>query len=256
MNYKDGFAIDELPYNQLKKENHLQASKYQLNNFSFYEPKLVHDFYLKYFTNNLLFETDILELKDFLEYHYDYCDNPIKYYEILDFKILPKIEEIIENAELSFSGHAYYNGKELEYDFTESEGVIHNGNYEYHIMYHKVAARKLQHEFRKRVLIIQKFIEEYKDKVESKPLRWIAGPAQLGVIISELIDKGYMEADLRRGEINYARLSKEIFKAFSVKDCDTPKSIEIYLSPNNKRNKKSKNLFVQNGFNIPDVKFT
>ena len=116
---------------ELIEENELESSKHQLNNFNFYEPKLVHDFYLKYFTNDILFKTDILELKDFLEFHYYYCDNPIKYYEILDFKVLPKVQEIIDNAQMSFGGGGYFNEEKLDYGFVESEGTIHNYDYEY-----------------------------------------------------------------------------------------------------------------------------
>lgn len=256
MNYKEVFAINEIPYNQLKEQGQLQNSIFELNNYCFYEPKLVDDFYLKYFTFNLLFETDILELKDFLEYHYDYCDNPMQYYEILDFKVLPKIEEIIENAKTTFGGGGYYDEKKLDYDFVESEGVIHNGNYEWYIMYHRTEFSNLKPEFRKRIQIITSFILDYKDKSQAKPLKWIAGPSQLGVVISELLNKGYMKADQKGGQVNSAKLARELFKVFDIDDCKSSKTIEIYLSPQNKRNISAKNNFEKLGFCIPDAKFT
>ena len=257
MNYKEAFAIDEIFFKDLTDIDKDEKSKYQLNNFNFYEPKLVGDFYLKYFTCQLLFETDILELKDFLEHHYHYCNNPSQYYNILDFKILPKIEEIIENAETSFGGGGYYQQKELDFGFVESEGVIHNEKYEYYIMYHRTAFTKLQPEFNKRIDIITNFVLEYKGKSQVKPLKWIKGPAQLGVIVSELLDKGYIKADLNKeGEVNVAKLARELYKVFEVEHCTSSKSIEIYLSPNNRRNIKAKARFDDLGFKIPDAKFT
>lgn len=84
MNDKDAFAIDEVEFNQLKDRDFENSSKFILHNYNYYEPKLEVDFYLKYFIYKLLFETRIIELTDFLEYHYDYCDNPEKYYALLD----------------------------------------------------------------------------------------------------------------------------------------------------------------------------
>ncbi|MCF7561612.1 hypothetical protein L3X39_13275 [Sabulilitoribacter multivorans] len=256
MNYKEAFAVNEVAFNKLSEDNQSENSKYQLNNFDFYEPKLIEDFYLKYFMHDLLIKTDILELREFLEYHYDYCDAPEKYYSILDVKIIPKIEELVDNAQPNLNGRGYYDEKPLEYGFIESEGVIKNWDYDYPHMMHLAGWNRLQNDFKKRIQIIHGFIDEYKNNAQPKLLNWKAGPSQLAIIIRELIDKGYMEADMHRGEINNSKLSRELFKAFSINDCDTSKSIEIYLSPNNKKYKQAKETFDNRGFNIPDAKFT
>jgi hypothetical protein len=257
MNYKEAFAIDEIFFKDLTDIDKVEKSKYQLNNFNFYEPKLVDGFYLKYFIYNLLFEIDILELKEFLIYHYDYCDKPEIYYEILDYKVIPKIYDFIDNTESHFgNGSGYYQEKKLDYGFVESEGVIRNWNYDYPSMLHRTAMLKLQNTFKKRIQVISDFILDYKDKYQTKPLKWIAGPSHLAIIIRELIDKGYMSADKTRGEINNAQLARELYKIFAIDNCESSKSIEIYLSPQNKRNKSAKNNFENLGFFIPDAKFT
>jgi hypothetical protein len=257
MNYKKAFAIDEIFFKDLTDIDKDEKSKYQLNNFNFYEPKLVDGFYLKYFIHNLLFEIDILELKEFLIYHYDYCDNPEIYYEILDFKVIPKIQDFIDNTESHLgNGIGYYQEKKLDYGFVESEGVIKNWNYDFPSMLHRSAWLKLQNTFKKRIQIISDFILDYKDKYQTKPLKWIAGPSRLAIIIRELIDKGYMSADETRGEVNNAQLARELYKIFAIDNCESSKSIEIYLSPQNARNKSAKNNFENLGFCIPDAKFT
>jgi hypothetical protein len=255
MNYKEAFAVNEISFNKLTQDQTNSSHKYQLNNFDHYEPKLVEDFYLKYFTHDLLFGTDILELKEFLEYHFDYCDVPEKYYSILDNKVIPKIHEIIDNA-LGTLGGGYFEEKKLEHGFVESQGVIHKWEYDYRYMLNYVGWGKSQNDLKKRIQIIQVFIEEYKGTRQTKPLKWVAGPSQLGVIISELIEKGYMEADKYRGEVNNAKLSRELFKAFSINGCDSPKSLEIYLSSGNKKNTSAKTVFNDRGLNIPPVDFT
>lgn len=256
MTYKDAFAIDSVHYNKRDKDTDKDEAKHQLCNYGYYEPKLIEDFYLKYFIYQLLFTTDIMELKDFLEYHYDYCDNPEKYYMLLDLKVVPKIEEIIDTATFNPHGRGYFEEKKLSDGFIETEGIIKKWGYDYPHMLHLTAAKNLQKDLIKRVQIINVFIEAYEDNARVRPLKWIAGPSQLAIIVRELIDKGYMDAEKTRGEINSSRLSRELFNVFSINECDSPKSIEIYLSPSNKRHISAKAVFDKSGFSIPDAKFT
>ena len=257
MNYKEAFAVNEISFNKLTENEVIISHKYQLNNFDHYEPKLVEDFYLKYFTHDLLFGTDILELKEFLEYHFDYCDVPEKYYAILDNKVIPKIYEIIDTAPGIIRERGYSSEeKKLEHGFVESSGVILKWEYDYPYMLNYVGWMNLQNDLKKRIQIIQVFIKEYEGNSETKPLKWIAGPAKLGVIISELIAKGYIEADIYRGEVNNSKLSRDLFKVFSINDCDSSKSLEIYLSPGSKKNISAKTVFENCGFCIPPTKFT
>jgi hypothetical protein len=256
MNYKETFAVNVVAFNKLIEDGQSENSKYQLNNFDFYEPKLIKDFYLKYFIHDLLFKTDILELREFLEYHYEYCDAPEKYYTILDVKVIPKIEEIIFNAQPDLNGRGYHNEKHLEYGFIESEGVIKNWDYDYPHMIHLAGWNRLQNDFKKRIQIIHGFIEEYKNNAKAKPLKWAAGPSQLAVIIQELISQGYMEADTRNGEVNYRKLARELYEVFDIHDCNSASSIEIYLSPGNKRYKRAKDKFIDRDFYIPPARLT
>lgn len=253
--YKDAFAIDEVSYNKRKLEEDFISEPFQLNNYNYYEPKLESEFYIKYFTNVLLFDIDILEVKDFLQYQYDYCDNPDFYFSILEYKITPKIKEIIENAVMNIVG-AWNEENILEDGFFETDGIIKNSKYEYSIMLHKVSYQSLQNDLKKRIEIITSFLTTYMDKHVVKPLKWIAGPSQLAIVVRELIDQGYMKADKKQGEINCSKLSRDLMQAFSIEDCDSPKTIEIYLSNGSKRHAKAKASFENAGFYIPPADFS
>ncbi|RLJ61597.1 hypothetical protein CLV86_2620 [Lacinutrix venerupis] len=254
MNYKAAFAIDDKHYRESLKNITEKESDFMLNNFDHYEPKLVKDFYLKYFIQKLLLEVDILELNKFLEYHYDYCDDPELLFNVLDLKIVPKIGELIENARLDLQGGGgYYNEIILENGFIESRGVVHNSKYDYSSISGHISWSKLQQDCNKRIEVINTFLKQHVDNSIPKPLKWIAGPSQLGFIVSELIDKGYMEAERRKGEVNYEALSKELFKAFSI---DGGSTLKMYLSPSNKKHKTAKKTFEDRGFFLPPSKFT
>jgi hypothetical protein len=256
MNYEKAFAIDDLHFRKRKDLISEKNSEFELNNFDYYKPKLIKDFYLFLFIKKLLLEIDTLDVKRFLDYHYDYCDDPDLLFELLDLKVIPKIQDLIEDAEVNLHNGGYYNEIKLDDGFIESQGVIFNYNYDYSMMKHQISWSKLQNDCKKRIEIIRNFLIEHLDKEEIQPLKWIAGPSQLGIIIRELIEKGYMEADQSRGEINTAALSKELMKAFSIKNCESSKSIQIYLSPGNPRYRKAKATFDDLGFCIPIRKFT
>ncbi|WP_157805260.1 hypothetical protein [Confluentibacter citreus] len=255
MMYKDAFAIDTVHYIDRKAENNNNSEKYKLKNFDYYAPKLVEDFYLKYFIREALFELHISKLKDFLQYHYDYCELPDVYFFTLENEVLIKISEIIETACFSIGG-GYYKEVKLEDGFIETEDTILNPLYEYTNMLHLTAIKNLQFTLKKKADIIESFLSQFKDTQESEPLKWIAGPSQLAFIISELINKGYMTADKKSGDINYSKLSKDIAKAFCIKESNSTKSLEIYLSPNNKKHKTTKERFEKSNFYLPDSKFT
>ena len=113
MNYNDAFAIDNVSYLERKKDKGFTPEKYKLQNHDYHKPKLVKDFYLKYFTRELLLEIDILEVKEFLDYHYINCKNTGLYIDILKCKILPKIDELIDNAKTDLGPGGFNYGTKL-----------------------------------------------------------------------------------------------------------------------------------------------
>jgi hypothetical protein len=256
MIYNDAFAIDTVHFKDRKAENHTNFENYELKNYNYLAPKLVKDFYLKYFIKEALFELHISKLKDFLQYHYDYCESPDLYFSTLENEVLIKISEIIATARFAVDGGGYYKEQKLEDGFIETEGVILNPFFEYSYMLHITAVNNLQFTLEKKAKIIESFLSEYNNDREKKPLKWIAGPSQLSFIISELIDKGYMTAETKNGEINYSKLSKDLAKVFSIEGSNSEKSLEIYLSPNNKKHKTTKERFEKSNFHLPDSKFT
>jgi hypothetical protein len=257
MNYNEAFAIDDISYLARKKEVDFTPTKYQLLNYDYYKPKLVSDFYLKYFTRELLFEIDILEVEEFLQYHYEYCDNPDLYFKVLNFKITPKIDELVENAQASLEVGGYYNQTKLDDGFVESEGVVHNPSYDYPLMLHQINACRLNNDIKKRAEIINEFLKSVQliDK-NLNALVWKGKTAHLAYIISKLVGEGYIEAPVKQnGEINYTELSRQIQKSFNF-DSKTPSpdSLRRYSSVDDERYKEIDIKFTLSGFNIPNSK--
>ncbi|GFZ81117.1 hypothetical protein GCM10011531_09140 [Aquaticitalea lipolytica] len=252
MNYKDAFAIEEKSCLNQNENDY----KFNLKNYNHFEPRLIDDFYFKYFIRTLLFETKTIELRAFLQHHYDFCNNPELYYSVLEFEVIPKIEEIIDNACFSLEERGYYNEELLEDGFSISEGVIQNYDFDFSLMFHQTLLFRKQNEFKLKIKIINEFILDYKGKNEKRPLKWVAGPSQLAIIIQELILQGYLDADTRNGEVNYRKLARELYEVFDIKECESPSSIEIYLSPGNKRYKGAKDKFDNVNFFIPPANLT
>src|SRR5690606_25061918 len=256
MNYKEAFAVDEIYYSERKKDSSYEATKFELKNFDYYKPKLVDDFYLKYFTRKLLIEIDILEIKDFLQFHYDYCENQDIYISILKYKILPKIEELVEFAQPSFEGGGYHDVTKLEDGFVESEGVVHNSKYDYDSINHYVAFNNLQNDIKKRAEIITSFYSKLNQNISVNALKWNGKPTHLAYIISQLVNEGYIDAPLKSdGEINYTELSKQIINSFNFSSKEP--SIETLRRYSSNESEKYFPLdvkFKQEGFYLPNSK--
>jgi len=217
MNYTDAFAIDSVAYN--KREN-TNIESYKLNNFDYYKPKLIDDFYLKYFTKVLLFEIDILDLEDFLDFHSSNCENSNKLIKILDLKITAKIDEIILNAKFSMGGDGGGDSIELEAGLEENKEFIYHPLYEDFFFYHTTALNNLQSDLEKRKLMINDYISKVKSiegTEDLKTLKWIGKPSHLGFIINQLIEFGYIEPPVKHNkDINISELSRNIVSSFSM----------------------------------------
>lgn len=257
MLYKDAFAMDNIQYNKRHKVEEKEEIKHQLCNFDYYEPKLIGDFYLKYFIYRLLFATDILELKDFLEYHNDYCDNPEKYYMLLELKVIPKIEEIIDTAQLNPYGRGYFEEKELSDGFVETEGVIKNWDYDYPHMLHYVAALNLQKDLEKRVDIISYFVNGINNaSVNHSGLNWKGKPSHLAFFIAQFIEEGYIDPPRKRdGDINNQELSKMILNSFRVETMKpSVETLKKYSNTDSERYIKLNERFKESDFFLPNSK--
>ncbi|WP_299101984.1 hypothetical protein [uncultured Winogradskyella sp.] len=257
MNYKDVFAIDSIAYNKRETKRNKDEAIYQLNNYNYYEPKLDDDFYLKYFTHQLLLVTDIMELEEFLEYHYNNCNHNENYVQLLDLKVLPKIEELIENAQVNLGGRGYFEENILDDGFVETEGVIKNWNYDYPYMLHYVAAMNLQKDLVKRFSIILGFLKDLDSSSEKQSgLIWKGKPSHLAFFIAQFIQEGYIDPPRKRdGDINNQELSKIILNSFKVEPMrPSIETLKKYCNTDSERYVKLKERFSKSEFHLPNSK--
>jgi hypothetical protein len=256
MNYTDALVIDSFAYN--KREN-TNIESYKLNNFDYYEPKLIDDFYLKYFTKVLLFEIDILELEDFIFFHFLNCENPDKYIKILELKIVTKIDEIVSNAIFTLDSDDGVKKIKLDAGLVEYDGVIYHPQHEDSFFYYITALKKLQKDLEKRKLMITDYTSKLKssnsiDNLEV--LKWKGKPSHLAFIIRSLIDQGFIEEPkLNSNEINLTDASRRIINSFSFDSPQSSNTFRTYLNVNTDRHKKLKKKFEDLGFNIPTSGF-
>ncbi|MFG6685259.1 hypothetical protein ACGK9U_01655 [Mariniflexile sp. HNIBRBA6329] len=263
MNYKEAFVINDIHYNKLKEDEKNTNSNFDLNNFDYYEPKLIEDFYLKHFLRKFLFDIDILNLEQFIYYQYDYCKNPNDFISIIKYKVDPIAQDIIDNAGFALGHEGYYKEIRLEDDFAETEGVIKNYQYEVPFFYYTAGIRKNKAELLKRVEILKTFIEKLDSLVEGllpAPLEWVAGSAQLGFIISMLVQNGYIKPPIgqknngkNKGKIgvNHSQLARDVLAAFKIPGQGSENSLKLYLNPTNYKNTEISKKLISNGFFLP-----
>lgn len=255
MNYKDAFAIDDISFKQREKKNTKKNNQFLLNNYEEYDAKLMNEFYLKYFIFELLFNIHILELDDFLDYHFKYAENPNKFYKVLKLVVVPQIKEIIENALPNIAVNGSPRGQDLGDGFYDNDGVIYKYRYEYFSMYKSIGGGKFTPKYKEKLNIIKNFLELDEVRVETEKIKWIDGPGTLGFIIRELIDNDYIEADKYDGEINASALARKLLQVFNVKDCSSSGSLSKYLNPNDKKFQQTKQKFDKSNFKIPSARF-
>ncbi|WP_111682192.1 hypothetical protein [Winogradskyella tangerina] len=240
MVYKDVFAFRD---KKDQSEFSLIDYSYLIDKYKDDNLRLDENFNLKYFLSKFILDVDILSTKDFLEHHYDYCDDPEEYYKVLELKVVPTVENVIEECQPYQMGMSYYKEIPLEDDFVNTEGVIKKRTFENNYFKHFTSATNKKHELQKKLELLKSFVEEYKDPSPVTSLKWLAGPSELGVIIEELITKGYLDGPKSRGEINNRRLAKELIKIFNCNENVALTSLQVYVNPNNKKNKQAKENF-------------
>ncbi|RCW93637.1 hypothetical protein [Winogradskyella arenosi] len=254
---KEAFSIDPIPFNERKKDNTYNGNSFQLKNYENYEPKLENDFYIKYFIKELLFEIDILEVDDFLQYHFENCKNADLNLSVLELKIVPKTKDIIINAKAFLDvNNTYYNEILLEDGFIETEGIIKNSQYEYGQMLHFTGFNNLQNDLEQRLELILTFTTKSKETENENVLTWTGKPTHLAFIISQLLNNEYIDAPLKNdGEINYTELSKQIQNSFNFTN-KTPsiETLRRYTNIESEKYYKLNDNFKEKGFYLPNSK--
>jgi hypothetical protein len=251
MNYKEIFVFKESVDEKEKSIDIDYFENFKLNNYVKYEHKLVKDFYLSFFIYQFLFEIDILEIDLFLDYHLKHSKNPDFFQKVLKLKVLPEIKEIIENATISFGVGGSPNGKHLGDGFYEDEVFIRNYKYTNFEMSKNVGGPTYTAKYIERVKIIEEIVIQQNISSQKDKVKWVAGPGALGYIIRELVDLGYIEADMYKGEVNSSELARKLLEAFNLDEHVSPASLSKSLNPNSKKYISIKKKFDHKKFSIP-----
>ncbi|CAM3427102.1 hypothetical protein [Zobellia roscoffensis] len=251
--YQNVFSIDETYYKS-RIENGEPLPEYQLNNYDYYLPRLEEDIYLRIFLKKLLFDIDILQVSEYLDFHYENSQRNNKLIQIIELKVLPAVDNIIANSSINLNG-GYPSQRKLEDGFVDIEGTFKNDQYEFSTFYHITGFKKLSEGLTKRKLIIFDWLKTFSiqnEPLKFTPIKWCGKPSHIGIVVNELIQQGYIEAPLNSNdEINYSELSRTILKMFSF---DKPSSVETlrrYLNPDDNKHIPVKENFDNQGFNIP-----
>jgi hypothetical protein len=254
--YQDAFAIDEILFTERKKTQH-QVPNYFLNNYNYYLPKLEKEFYLKYFLRELLFDLDIVEVDEFLDNQYANSKNQGQFIKIITLKVIPAIDNIINNAQTSMSEGGYYEEIKLEDGFIETEGVVKNEKYELRMFYHLTSLQNLEEDLLYRKKLIVDYlarINALTDNENTNLLKWRGKPAHLAFIISQLIDKRFIDAPIKtNGEINYTELSKQILTSFKLDSNPKIDTLRKYANPDDEKYQSLLGTFDDKSFKIPFV---
>ena len=250
MKYKDVFAYTDLDY---YSQNKKQIQKdYSLKEYKAYEPKLKEDFYLRYFIFKILFEIDILDYEDFLDFHSNNCKDSIKFIKVLDRKVVPQIEEIIENAMPNFVADGNPNGTYLGDGFYEDEQRIIKYDYDIQSMYKVIRGKTFVAKYKKKLEVINIYISNVNRTKDFEKIKWIGGVSRMGVIFRELYEMQYIEAEvLDNGELNSSAFARKLFKVFDIKESKTWNTLSTYLRIDSQKYKETKRELDKNDFNIP-----
>ncbi|WP_157491958.1 hypothetical protein [Gelidibacter mesophilus] len=218
---------------KLAKEN---LHRFALYNYLEFEPKLEKDFYYRYFLRELLYEIDILEVEGFLDYHFNNCQNQQLFISLLNLKVLPSIDVIIENAQFSYSDGGYFKEINLEDGFVLTEDVIKNQLYEFTTFFHLTLINSLKPDLAARKSIINGFLFKCKELQNNKNpslLRWVGKPSHLAFFIRQFIDEGYIECPKNSSnEDNLSELSRQIMASFTSDKLLRFNSLKPYVDSN------------------------
>lgn len=253
--YQDVFTIDKVLFKdrKVRKES---VPKYVLKNFNYYHPKLEEEFYLKHFIRSLLFDIDILEVEAFLEFQFGNSQYQDEFLRIITFKIMPKIDTIIDHAQPSFTGNSYYNEVPLEDDFVETESVIKNPNYEDSMFYHLTALGRLHNDLAQRKIIISEYVATiHQSQNNNNPdlLKWVGKPSHLAFLIRQLVDQGYIEAPIGNDkEINLSALTRNVMASFTHEKEIKFNTIKPFLDSESDQYFKLNESFKKQRFSLPD----
>ncbi|MFV8379329.1 hypothetical protein [Flavobacterium sp. LB3R33] len=101
----------------------------------------------------------------------------------------------------------------------------------------------------KKIIHIDKPLE-FQTIQKTEKIKWIGKPSQLGIIIGQLVEMGYIEAPIKKsGDINYTQFAKTVRTSFDTET--TEETLIKYLNFDSEKAQPTIRKFKENGFNIP-----
>jgi len=241
----------------VKIENDLSEGEFFLKRFDLDARFLEKDIYLKYFFRELLIDIDILSVEEFLRAQYLNTSHGLQFLNILNLKVLPKIEDFINGADLLGAEVVYLKPK-IDNKFLEAkDGCFYNDYYKNDTIYHHVGYYRLQTDLAERQKIIKSFIDNEKQLLGSscqEKLIWKIDASIVGYIISELVHNGYIEKPLRGDKINNTALTRQILNSFNFQKTVTNSGLKQYVIRNTTENIRIHEKVHKAGLEIPNAK--
>lgn len=247
------FAINPLPYNELEhtKTDHSNF----LDNYNFIKPNLPQDFYFLLFLNQVLFDIDILDLEDFLYFQIENSNNPSRLLKILELKVIPEFENILNNPIFLQEDIKRGAEKDLDHGFFITDNTVYHESINIHIFKHKSFFSNFNSSLPKRLEIIRNALAQSDSSINSEVLNWKGKPAHLAFIIGELIDNGYIDPPLHiSGDINYSAVARQILQSFNFKESPSEVTLRKYSNPDDEKNQEVREKLKKNGLTIPHSK--
>lgn len=255
MDYFTILGIDNISFEARKNEG-TETPQFLLQNFSSFNLPFDKDLYLNYFLKELLFEVDIMSVDEFLETQFDNSPNIEGLIKLLKLKVIPKIDNIINNAEFNMEPFDYFDQTIIEGDFVKSDGVLKNKTFELFHLYHLSAFSNNEVDLKQRKILIQNFltsVENNNEEYSPKKLNWNVDANRLGFIISQLVQLEYIDPPKKSdGEINYRELATIVLNNFNFKNKAVKKeTLAKYLNDSQDKYHDIADKFNKQEFNLP-----
>ncbi|TDY14143.1 hypothetical protein [Meridianimaribacter flavus] len=257
MNYKEWFAITK----KIDLENFDKDDKddFDLYDFDAFLKKagvqypLVRDFYLNYFAYKLFFVIDVLDLNQFIKYHFNESEFQDELLDVLKYKIVPLLNTTIKRQRFKVDINTSH--KELQLDlYLDQSNTVYMPYFESSHFYHLAYVNMLGDDLVCRKEIIEKFISLHEKKEAYLPrLKWVGNFSHLSFIILSLIENGYIEKPMKNYKLSITTISSLILESFDFENNSIPnkETLERFMRKSGAKYKNVEGQFETLGFKIP-----
>jgi len=153
-----------------------------------------------------------------------------------------------KNEELNIILNIKYSGKHVSVDERKHIFQIHTDFYYYACT---IEVEKMIGYLKSKMMKISNSSTENIEENTTAKIKWSGKPSQLGFIVGNLAELGYIEVPRRpNGNINYSQFGKIVKNTFDV--VGTEDSLSKYLNLDCDKSQETKKKFESNGFEIPN----